>query len=134
MKKDGARAFSAGMKDPLGLAQGVSPNQAIESCLLVAMPPSLQSVPLSLWIWPLINGRAKSAFRDEVMGLDGFEWSASRIFLELVIPTDNPDFTFVFQSHLAGAKNVACRMKRNLYTMDVAFFPVRNAFNGFGFA
>ena len=29
------QAFLAGMKDTLGLAQGISPNQAIESCLLV---------------------------------------------------------------------------------------------------
>ena len=67
------------------------------------------------------------------MGLDGFERSASGIFLEFVIPADAPDFTFVFQSHLAGAKDVACWMKRNIYTMDVTFFLVGNAFNGFVF-
>ena len=76
--------------------------------------------------WPLINRQAESAFGDEGVAADRFEWGAGGIGLKFIVPADNPYFASVFQADLRRAQDMPGGVKGDLDVLEPERLAIGN--------
>src|SRR5207302_6147106 len=76
---------------------------------------------------PAVDRQAEGGFCQEGVAADRLERGASGVGIQLIVSRHHPDFAPMLQPHLGRPQDVACRMERNVHSVERYRFAIGNS-------